>query len=97
MGEVTALARVTRNGQITLPAAIRRAAGIEEGDLLAVSVEGGAITLVATRLIDRSQAYFWTETWQKGERDAGDDIASGRLRACDNVEDLIRALEAGKA
>jgi hypothetical protein len=62
-----------------------------------VSIEGGTITLVAKRLVDKTQAYFWTEAWQKGERDASDDTASGRLRSCDNAEDLIRALEAGKA
>jgi len=33
MSDNGALANVTRNGQITLPAAIRRAAGIEEGVL----------------------------------------------------------------
>jgi AbrB family looped-hinge helix DNA binding protein len=97
MNEEIALTKVTRNGQITLPAAIRRAAGIEEGDLVAVSLENGTITLVAKRLIDKTQAYFWTEAWQKGEREASDDIASGNLRSFDNAEDLIRALEAGEA
>ena len=97
MGEGIALAKVTRNGQTTLPAAIRRAAGIEEGDLAAVSIEDGTITLVPPRLDDKTPVYFWTESWQHGEREASDDTAAGNLRAFDDAEDLVRALEAGKA
>jgi len=97
MNEEIALTKVTRNGQITLPAAIRRAAGIEEGDLVAVSIEDGIITLVPKRLVDKTQAYFWTESWQQGEREASDDIAAGNLRAFDDAGDLVRALEASKA
>ena len=97
MNEEIALTKVTRNGQITLPASIRRAAGIEEGDLVAVAIENGTITLVAKRLIDKTQAYFWTESWQQGEREASDDIAAGNLRAFDDAGDLVRALEAHKA
>ena len=94
--EVT-LTKVTRNGQITLPAAVRRAAGIEEGDLVAVTIEGDTITLVPKKLVDKSQAYFWSETWQGAEREASEDIAEGRVRTFDDVEALITALEAGEA
>jgi AbrB family looped-hinge helix DNA binding protein len=92
-----ALTRVTRNGQITLPASVRRAAGIEEGDLMAVTLQGDTITLVPKRLIDKSQAYFWSEPWQGAEREASEDITQGRVRSFDDVEALIAALEAGEA
>jgi AbrB family looped-hinge helix DNA binding protein len=93
----TTLTKVTRNGQITLPAAVRRAAGIEEGDLVAVSIEGDTITLVPKRLVDKSQAYFWSDAWQQAEREASEDIAQSRVRSFSDVEALIAALEAGKA
>jgi antitoxin MazE len=93
MTEDLTLTKVTRNGQITLPATIRRAAGSEEGDLVAVSLEGDSIVLVPKRLVDKSQAYFWTETWQQAEREANDDVAEGRLHPFDDVEKLISALE----
>jgi AbrB family looped-hinge helix DNA binding protein len=97
MSEEATLTKVTRNGQITLPAAIRRAAGIEEGDLVAVTIEGDTITLVPKRLVDKSQAYFWSDAWQQAEREASEDIALGRVRSFSDVEALIAALEAGKA
>ncbi|GAB6134996.1 AbrB/MazE/SpoVT family DNA-binding domain-containing protein [Thermococcus prieurii] len=37
--------KVTRNYQITIPAEIRKALGIREGELLEVSIEGDRIVL----------------------------------------------------
>ncbi len=91
------LTKVTRNGQITLPAAVRRAAGIEEGDLVAVIIEGDTITLVPKRLVDKSQAYFWSDAWQQAEREASEDIAQGRVQSFSDVEALIAAIGARKA
>jgi AbrB family looped-hinge helix DNA binding protein len=52
------LTKVTRNGQITLPASIRRAWKVAEGDYLEVRAEDDGIRLVPKKLIDSSQAYF---------------------------------------
>lgn len=38
------------------------------------------------------QSWYWTERWQKAEREADEDIKAGRVKAFDNVEDLIREL-----
>ena len=42
---------------------------------------------------DKDQAYYWTEAWQQGEREADQDIAAGRVSGpFDNAEDLIDSL-----
>jgi AbrB family looped-hinge helix DNA binding protein len=92
MAEAPVLTRVTRNGQVTLPARARRAANIEEGDYVEVSVEGDRLVLTAVKVIDKSQAYYWTEEWQKAEREADEDIKAGRVKDFDSVEDLIADL-----
>ena len=43
-------------------------------------------------LIDEDQAWWWTEEWQKGEREAEKDIKEGRVKKFSNVEDLIKDL-----
>jgi AbrB family looped-hinge helix DNA binding protein len=91
------LTKVTRNGQITLPASVRRATGIEEGDLVAVTVELETIILTPKKLVDKSQAYFWSDVWQHGEREANEDIAESRVSGFSDVEELITALKAGEA
>jgi AbrB family looped-hinge helix DNA binding protein len=93
MAEEEALTKVTRHGQVTLPATVRREAHVEEGDLLTVRLEGENIVLTPKKLIDKSQAYFWTEAWQQDEREAEEDIAEGHVTAYETVEDLIAALD----
>ena len=97
MADNFTLTKITRNGQITLPAAVRRAANLEEGDLIAVVVEGDTIILSPQKLIDKSQAYFWSEDWQKGEREASEEIDAGRIQEFEDVDALVDALEAGEA
>jgi len=85
--------KVTRHGQITLPASVRERLGIEEGDLIEIDVEDERAVLIPKKLVDKSQAYFWTRKWQEGEREADEDIKAGRVKTFDSVEELINDLE----
>jgi AbrB family looped-hinge helix DNA binding protein len=84
--------KVTRHGQITLPASVRRQLGIEEGDLVEIEVEDERAVLTPKKLVDKSQAYFWTRKWQEGEREADEDIKAGRVKTFDSVDELIKDL-----
>jgi len=88
-----AYSKVTRHGQITLPASVRKELGIEEGDLVEIDVTDDRAVLMPKKLVDKSQAYFWTKRWQEGEREADEDIKAGRVRTFDSVEDLIKDLD----
>jgi len=86
--------QIRSNGQITLPTAVRRRAGLKEGDLLEVVLDDdGSVHLIPKIAIDRSQAYFWTERWQAGERDAEEDLRAGRTRSFESVDDAITYLD----
>lgn len=88
------LLQIRSNGQITLPAAIRRQAKLKEGDALEVVVEAdGSVRLIPKTVIDRSQAYFWTERWQAGEREAQADIEAGRVERFDEVDEAMAFLD----
>lgn len=86
------LMRIRPKGQITLPDSIRRQVHLEEGDYLEVAVEEGAIVMRPKKLIDADQAWFWTDAWQRGEREASDDIAAGRVRRSEGREEFIESL-----
>jgi len=85
--------KVTRHGQITLPASVRERLGIEEGDLVEIDVEDERAVLIPKKLVDKSQAYFWTRKWQEGERAADEDIKAGRVKTFDSVDELIKDLD----
>jgi len=87
-----AFSKITRHGQITLPASVRRELGIEEGDLVEIEVVDDGAMIVPKRLVDKSQAYFWTKRWQEGEREADEDIKAGRVKSFDSVDDLVKDL-----
>jgi bifunctional DNA-binding transcriptional regulator/antitoxin component of YhaV-PrlF toxin-antitoxin module len=72
---------------------VRERLGIEEGDLVEIEVVDERAVLVPKKLVDKSQAYFWTRKWQEGEREAEEDIKAGRVKPFDLVEELIRDLE----
>ena len=94
--DAVALTKVTRNGQLTLPASVRRAAHVDEGDYLEVRISGDSIVLTPKKLIDKSQAYFWSPAWQNAEREASADIGAGRVCEPESVDELLAGLEAAR-
>ena len=91
--EGIALTKVTRHGQITLPSEVRRRMDIVEGDLIEVGIVEGKIMLTPKRLVDKSQAWFWTPDWQAAEADAQADIDAGRVAAFGSLNELIADLD----
>jgi len=90
---MTTYSKVTRHGQVTLPASVRRKLGIEEGDLIEVLVEDDKAVLLPKKIVDKSQVYFWTKEWQEAEKEASEDIKAGRVKTFDNVEELLADLD----
>jgi len=90
-GHVTTL---RAKGQVTIPAAVREAARLEEGDPVEVEIVDGGILLRPMKVIDATQAWFWTPEWQEGERQADADIAAGRVERFETDEAFLAALRA---
>lgn len=79
-------------GQITIPAKIRRAVHLEEGDGVEFEIVAGGILLRPKKMVDAAQSWFWTEEWQAGEQQASEDIAAGRVTRYDSDDDLVAVL-----
>ena len=86
------LVQIRKKAQLTLPASVRQKLGIEEGDFVDVQIKDGDIVLKVMKLVSKEQSWFWTERWQKGEREAEDDIHSGRVHKFENSDDAIAFL-----
>lgn len=90
--------RLRNKGQITVPAEIRQALGVEEGDdLLFYADESGKIIVSRAQVIPPDQAWFWTERWQRMERDAEQDIQAGRVSTFNSIHEALTALDEIKA
>ena len=86
--------KIRAKGQITLPAKLRDFLGAAEGDDVEFCIEDNGFVLVQkVKTIPHDQAWFWTQRWQKMEREAQEDIAVGRVHKYDSVEEGLNALE----
>lgn len=92
---IISMSRVTvrSKGQITIPDDVRRAAHLEEGDLLDAEITRDGILLRPRKLIDATQAWFWTPEWQAGERQAEEDLTAGRTTKFNSGDEMIEALQ----
>ncbi len=51
------------------------------------------ISYLRWRREEMDQSWFWTEEWQERYREAKADLAEGRFRDFDDVEDLLAELK----
>lgn len=82
-------------GQLTLPADVREAARLHEGDPLEVEMTPEGILLRPKRVIDASQAWFWEDAWQAGEHEASAEITSGATVTYLTGNEFLASLDGG--
>jgi cellulose synthase/poly-beta-1,6-N-acetylglucosamine synthase-like glycosyltransferase len=63
-----------------------------KGISLTVRVKGGEIVLRVKKLVDKDQAWFWTSRWQEGEREAEEDIRTGRIHSFARAKEAVAFL-----
>jgi len=66
---------------------------INDGDIFQVQLDEGKVVLVPMKLIPADQAWFWSESWQEGERAAEADLVAERVATFNNAGDLIQDLD----
>jgi len=84
---------VRKKGSVTIPADIRKAARLAEGDLVEVEITAEGILLRPKKVIDATQAWFWESAWQAKEREADEDLAAERFDRFESDDAMVRALD----
>jgi antitoxin MazE len=82
------LLKMNSNGQVTIPNKLRKKLKCKAGDYFEITADKDGIKLKPAKVIDPDQAWFWTEEWQKGEREADNDIKNGNYTTFKNMEEL---------
>lgn len=87
-------ASVRRDGSIVIPAPVRKLMNLEAGGEVELEVAfAGLIVRPVHEGRDPEQWWFWTEAWQKGEREAEEDFRAGRTEFFASSEEFLAALE----
>ncbi|MFG2794622.1 AbrB/MazE/SpoVT family DNA-binding domain-containing protein [Streptomyces sp. NPDC048419] len=97
--ETRVKAQLRDKGQLTLPTEVRRALHIESGDdvefVVSYDSERHGVMQVQVRglkTVLADQAWFWTDEWQAGEREASDEIARSEGTVYGSAEEMFDAL-----
>jgi bifunctional DNA-binding transcriptional regulator/antitoxin component of YhaV-PrlF toxin-antitoxin module len=89
------VARLGSAGDLTLPEAIRRAARLEDEEVLFVETVEDDPSGVRVRVyrIDAEDAWLYSPKWVAKVREAMDDVASGRVTSYDTADEFLASLE----
>ena len=84
-----AVVKVQKNKNITLPMWLIQRFHVTVGDFVRLEETKAGVVLKPAKLVDPSQAYFWTKEWQVGEQEAEEDIRKGRIKRLKSVKELM--------
>ncbi len=87
------ITKLRGRSQITLPSNVVKKLKLNTGDNLDITLEGDKIVIKPVLIIDRSQAWFWSEEWQDKEKEADEDIKAGRVYRAKDTNDLFSRLD----
>jgi bifunctional DNA-binding transcriptional regulator/antitoxin component of YhaV-PrlF toxin-antitoxin module len=90
------LVSVQGRGTLALPADLRRRLHLDRPDAQVRLVErdNGTVELTPVVAVPAEQAWFWTDRWQRMEREADADVAVGRTSVVDGLSGLRRIFAA---
>jgi AbrB family looped-hinge helix DNA binding protein len=89
------LVRVKGKAQITLPAKVRKALNIREGDYLDVTVEGERVVLRPQIVLDRAPEASLSAEGEQMLDQALAEVGAGRVREHPDVQTLLAELQVG--
>jgi AbrB family looped-hinge helix DNA binding protein len=84
---------IRNKGQVTIPADVRRAARLEEGDPIEVEVVAEGILLRPQKVIDATQAWYWSRAWQERLSRSAEQIEAGEGERFESDEEFLAALD----
>jgi len=85
---------VQTRGVVAIPPAIRRHLGLDQpGAQVEIVERDGEIVLRPHVPIPSDQTWFWTERWQRMERQADHDIAAHKVGSFESVDDFLADLD----
>ena len=85
---MTAISKVTRSYQVTIPAEIRKKANITIGTILGFEITEDGILIKPQKIVPTNQEWFFSSQWQAGEQEAEDDIKAGRVSEPMTVDEM---------
>ena len=88
-----AIGRIARNGHLTIPRKIRKILNIEDGDIVRFTVKDNKIVIAPGVIVDKDQAYFFSESCQKEIRESEKEFKGGKYSSFRSAKDLKKVVD----
>ncbi len=85
---IMAISKMVRNGQLTIPAKIRKTLHIQDGDLVRFDVQNNQMIVTPVSIIDKDQGYFFTAKWQKAVKASEKAIREGKCSTYSSAKEF---------
>ena len=89
MGVIT----IGEGGMLRIPEDLLEQAHLRDGVPVSLRISDEGEIVIQSEERDPDQWWFWTEEWQKGEREADEDKAAGRTKVFYSDEEFTAELE----
>ena len=95
MARIHEFVALQKRGVVSVPAVVRERLHLDEpgAQMEFLETDDGILTVRGVLPVPSDQTWFWTERWQKMEREADEDIAAGRVASTDSVEEFFAELD----
>ena len=87
------IGRIARNGHLTIPRKIRKLLNIEDGDIVRFSVKDNKIIITPEVIVDKDQAYFFSERCQKEIKESEKEFKEGKYSSFTSIKDLKKTVD----
>jgi len=86
------MAKIVRNGQLTIPARIRKILHLHDGDLVKFALEDNHLVITPVTVIDKGQEYFYTKEVQEEVKKSEALVKKGRVKKYTSADSIIKDL-----
>jgi AbrB family looped-hinge helix DNA binding protein len=86
------IVKIMQRRQVVIPKELFEKLHLEIGDYLEAKLERGRIVYIPKKLVDRDE-WYWSEAGQQAIAEALQEIAAGKVKEFEDVDDLIEELD----
>ncbi len=87
------IVKLQKNKNVTLPTWVIQRFHVGPGDFLRLQETREGVLMKPGRMIDPSQAYFWTKGWQQEELKVERERQRGKVKRFRSMKELVRDLD----
>jgi antitoxin MazE len=89
---ISTMAKIVRNGQLTIPSRIRKLLNLHDGDLVKFTLEEKHLVITPVAVVNKDQEYFYSKGVQGEIKLSEESVKKGKVKKYTKADSLIKEL-----